>query len=136
MEFDVAVAVPDPLTDTPDDRMSYAPHVLSLFVLDNAAYELEANRLRLHNLFQLPTNSPIFRVSQARDFNKQKADSQGAVISVMYCVSECLPPLVRLRNPHQHDSIHREVPKNMTRALVSGQYDYYHYMQDGINDNV
>ncbi|KAK6110451.1 Peptidase C78 family protein [Brugia pahangi] len=69
-------------------------------------------RARLHRIFNLPSYKPILRPAQSLQFNPEAQKV--------------------LQNPHLH--IRSYKPKGKV-YIISGSYNYHHYMQDGINDN-
>jgi hypothetical protein len=68
-------------------------------------------RQRYHELFELPMDRPLIRIVNAVSFSSSKSGD-------------------RLFNVHEGLS----TPAG-TSALVQGQYEYYHYMQDHFDDN-
>ncbi|KAK6747454.1 hypothetical protein RB195_000572 [Necator americanus] len=66
-------------------------------------------RIRLHKLFNLPLSMPCIRPAQAITFAPSKL----------------------LRSPHLHISNYKS---RGVLSTVKGDYTYYHYMQDGIDD--
>ncbi|VIO86708.1 Uncharacterized protein BM_BM2729 [Brugia malayi] len=69
-------------------------------------------RARLHRIFNLPSYKPILRPAQSLQFNPEAQKV--------------------LQNPHLH--IRSYKPKGKV-YIISGSYNYHHYMQDGINDS-
>ncbi|VDM75960.1 unnamed protein product, partial [Strongylus vulgaris] len=66
-------------------------------------------RVRLHKLFNLPLSAPCLRPAQSITF----------------------APTKLLRSPHLH--IKNYKPRGVV-STVKGDYNYYHYMQDGFDD--
>ncbi|EJW85661.1 hypothetical protein WUBG_03430, partial [Wuchereria bancrofti] len=69
-------------------------------------------RARLHRIFNLPSYKPILRPAQSLQFNPETQKL--------------------LQNPHLHIKSYK--PKGKV-YIISGSYNYHHYMQDGINDS-
>ncbi len=104
--------------------------------------DAESQRTALHTVLALPTDRPLFRLSNSRA--ARLASPPGSLVrslslsrSVSHSFLFNLPTfrelLDRLRNVHTHLK-----PSGVagTLAVVSGDYDYYHYKQDNIDDKV
>ncbi|CAJ0601660.1 unnamed protein product [Cylicocyclus nassatus] len=72
--------------------------------------EQHSFRVRLHKLFNLPLNAPALRPAQSISF----------------------APTKLLRSPHLQ--IKNYKPRGLV-ATVKGDYNYHHYMQDGMDDS-
>eukprot|EP00887_Chlorella_sp_A99_P003427 scaffold7.g3427.t1 len=99
-----------------------AHHVTVVYPLPTPASDAEeaalaGRRAALHALLGLPPNRPLLRVAHAAALDG--APDSGAGSGRLADVHEGLPP------SGVGGSVH----------LVHGSYDYYHYMQDGTNDN-
>ncbi|XP_039279061.1 ufm1-specific protease 2 [Nilaparvata lugens] len=77
--------------------------------------DLESVRRTFHQQLHLPTNKPLFRPSNAHNFDKKAATS-----NLLHNVHEGLPP---------------SGVKDGQVGVVQGRYAYHHYMQDGKDDN-
>ena len=85
--------------------------------LDAADKGLTEHRRELHGLLgQDPPDRPLFRLAQA-----------------LPAASAALGSGARLRCPHA--TLRTPSVKGGLVALVAGEYDYYHYMQDRFDDN-
>ncbi|VDN01068.1 unnamed protein product [Thelazia callipaeda] len=69
-------------------------------------------RAKLHRIFNLPTNKPMLRPSLSLQFRHRNSKM--------------------LESPHLHIKSYKS---KGDISLVSGSYNYYHYMQDGLNDS-
>eukprot|EP00002_Diphylleia_rotans_P040032 TRINITY_DN9401_c0_g2_i1.p1 TRINITY_DN9401_c0_g2~~TRINITY_DN9401_c0_g2_i1.p1 ORF type:complete len:597 (+),score=102.20 TRINITY_DN9401_c0_g2_i1:43-1833(+) len=72
------------------------------------------SRLRLHALMHLPTDRPLMRITNAVSFERHEGDS-GRLSDV-------------------HLGLGPSPVLGGTQHLVQGSYDYYHYMQDRMDD--
>eukprot|EP01133_Synstelium_polycarpum_P015354 gene15354-18213_t len=80
-------------------------------------------RLAYHTMLGLPLNRPLLRSQFAR---------------TMAPVATTSPATKSTFTPHQkdiHKQLNLESTINGTVSLVQGTYDYYHYMQDNMDDN-
>lgn len=99
-------------------------------------------RRKLHKLLGIPETRPYFRTAQALDASTAPATSdekktqrlRDVHLSITSNVNNC-----KLKNKNfiyfRSFCTLFLVPKG-SKSLVDGSYDYYHYMQDGFNDNV
>eukprot|EP00899_Mesostigma_viride_P025873 jgi/Mesvir1/6470/Mv19545-RA.1 len=90
---------------------------------DGSEAHLGARRMRLHKLLGLPLDRPLLRLANA-------------VIAVGAGLGDDIineGPCKRLRNVHE--GLPKSFVKGGTEYLVDGAYEYYHYMQDRIDDN-
>lgn len=122
-------------------------HTGSILLLAN-------DRNALLAVWSLPLDRPYFRLSVALDALAGENDNSGIPGRCLYnhmiaaffaAVATCRQPLIgptdfcphlpgRLRNPHT--SIKYKPLDGGQIELVKGDYDYYHYMQDKMDDNV
>ena len=118
-----------------------------LFLSGSAAEQRRA----LLNVWGFPEERPCFRMSVALDALSDSNNISGWLQPFLFCLSFRRPvprPWLcctlchlpgndytgRLRNPHT--SIKYKPLEGGRLELVKGDYDYYHYMQDKIDDNV
>ncbi len=82
----------------------------------------------LHRQLGLPQDRPLLRTAMAITFAPKEPTKRGPGTTMysVYCVLE------RIRDTHIKSGLTSSVGK---QYAVSGSYDYYHYMQDNVNDN-
>eukprot|EP00898_Chlorokybus_atmophyticus_P002554 jgi/Chlat1/329/Chrsp1S03076 len=81
-------------------------------------------RYRIHQRLGLPLDRPLVRPASAISFGDTDIASTAAPST---SISK------RLRDVH--NSLGNSFVSNGTKYLISGSYDYYHYMQDRFDDN-
>lgn len=82
------------------------------------------HRQRLHENFGLPVQRPYFRKANRHRFADEPRSGDESTAAAAYLVS-----------PHLGIRAGGDRVADGRQYLVRGQYTYYHYMQDGFNDN-
>lgn len=90
-------------------------HINLVYSKSCSTADLEPRRKSLHSKFLLPLDRPLFRRA-----NKLSWDTAGQL---------------RLPNVHKGLETKHGVGAGARVALVQGNYDYHHYMQDSFNDD-